>query len=64
MAKKIVKPAKKEADQEMQSVSDALIAKKAFVICHNEYMRKIEAGEEIGDVPEIFHQNLKTEGVL
>lgn len=41
-----------------------LRAKKAFEIIHNGYMRKIAVGDDLTDVPEIFHQNLKTEGVI
>lgn len=62
MAKKISKSKKEQEDRPVNTTK--LIAKKDFTICFNEYSRKIEAGEEIGDVPEIFHQNLKTEGVI
>lgn len=62
MAKKVSKSKREQDDTPSQETK--LIAKKAFMICFNEYSRKIEAGEEIGDVPEIFHQNLKTEGVI
>ena len=41
-----------------------LIAKKDFVINHNEYHRTIKVGDDLSDVPELYHQNLKTEGVL
>lgn len=41
-----------------------LIAKKDFLIRHNGYERAIKAGDDISDVPELYHQNLRTEGVL
>jgi hypothetical protein len=41
-----------------------LVAKKAFVISHNEYFREIKAGDELSDVPEQYLTNLKTEGVI
>lgn len=41
-----------------------LVAKKDFTISHNEYVRKIKAGEDISDVPSHYHDNLRTEGVL
>ena len=43
---------------------ERLVAKKDFEIFHNGYHRKIAAGEDISDVPKLYHQNLKTEGVL
>lgn len=39
-------------------------AKKAFVISHNGYLRNISVGDDLTDVPAIYHQNLKTEGVI
>lgn len=44
--------------------SGSMIAKKDFVITHNEYTRKIKAGEDVSDVPSKYHQNLKTEKVI
>lgn len=41
-----------------------LIAKKDFLIRHNGYERSIRAGDDISDVPALYHQNLRTEGVL
>jgi hypothetical protein len=41
-----------------------LIAKKDFEIQQNDYLRVIKAGEDLGDVPAVYHANLKTEGVL
>jgi len=40
------------------------IAKKDFKIVHNEYERVIKAGDDVSDVPAMFHANLKTEQVL
>lgn len=42
----------------------AMIAKKDFKIVINTYKRVIKEGEDISDVPEKYHENLKTEGVL
>ena len=57
---------KAHQEKELAEVADkpALIAKKAFVICQNEYLRKIQEGEDVSDVPERFLVNLKTEGVI
>jgi hypothetical protein len=44
--------------------SQSFIAKKSFVICQNEYFRRIEVGENISDIPERYIPNLITEGVL
>lgn len=41
-----------------------LIAKKDFVISHNDYFRKIKAGDDVSDVPSIYLTNLKTEQVI
>lgn len=39
-------------------------AKKDFVICQNDYYKEIKAGDDISDVPEVYHENLKTEQVI
>lgn len=44
--------------------SGAMIAKRDFTISHNEYLRKIKAGEDVSDVPSVYHENLKTENVI
>ena len=41
-----------------------LIAKRDFTICWNDYLRKIKKGDDVSDVPQMFHQNLKTEKVI
>ncbi len=41
-----------------------LKAKKAFEINHNDYHRDIQVGDDLSDVPVMYHQNLKTEGVI
>lgn len=43
---------------------EQLIALRDFAIVHNEYRRSIKKGEDISDVPEIYHPNLITEGVI
>jgi hypothetical protein len=40
------------------------IAQRDFVICHNDYFRQIKEGEDLSDVPALYLENLKTEGVL
>lgn len=55
---------KKKAKEEEKSKSKGLVAKKNFVIAHNEYYRVIKAGDDVSDVPELYHENLRTEGVL
>lgn len=44
--------------------SGSLIAKKDFLIVHNDYRREIKKGDDLSDVPEIYHPNLRTEEVL
>jgi len=34
------------------------------VIRHNGYERVIRAGDDLNDVPALYHPNLRTEGVL
>lgn len=41
-----------------------LIAQKDFKIVQNEYERVIRAGEDVSDIPLVYHANLKTEGVI
>ena len=40
------------------------IAKKDFVIHQNEFHFEIKKGDDLRDIPERFHQNLKTENVI
>lgn len=53
----------KQAPEEKPS-KGALVAKKDFVLVHNDYARTIVAGDDLSDVPAIYHENLRTEGVL
>lgn len=60
---------KQKADYDKKSKEvgefvEKMIAKKDFEISHNSYNRKIKAGEDISDVPTLYHQNLKTEKVI
>jgi hypothetical protein len=56
---------KKEKKQKKQEQEKApILARKAFVIRHNEYERVIFPGEDLSDVPEIYLENLKTENVI
>lgn len=50
--------------QDLQEKTEKLLAKKDFEIHHNEYHRMIKTGDDISDVPELYLENLKTEGVL
>lgn len=42
------------------------IAKKDFVICHNDYYCRINKGDDLNslNIPEIYNNNLKKEEVL
>ena len=50
--------------KEHEETKAALLAKKSFVICHNEYFREIKAGDDLSDIPEIYLPNLLAEGVI
>jgi len=54
----------KVALDQVQKEDTKLVAKKDFVISHNGYLKKIETGADISDVPSMYHANLKTEGIL
>jgi hypothetical protein len=41
-----------------------MVAKKNHVICQNEYYFDIKKGDDLSDIPERFHQVLKTEQVI
>lgn len=45
------------------TVISGMIAKKDFIICHNEYFKTIKAGDDLSDIPEMYLQNLKIEQV-
>lgn len=45
-------------------MSHNMIAKRDFVLSHNDYKREIKAGEDVSDVPVMYHANLKTEKVI
>jgi hypothetical protein len=47
-----------------RAAAGALIAKKDFLIRHNGYERVIKTGDDLKDVPALYHPNLRTEGVL
>lgn len=57
-----------EALKKKPKEQSELIAKRDFKIVHPSegkvYKREIKAGEDLSDVPEIYHANLKTEGVI
>lgn len=52
------------APETKKKAATKLVAKKNFEIFQNEYHRVIKVGDDLSDVPERFHENLKTEGVL
>jgi hypothetical protein len=58
------KKKKPSAEAKTADVSSSLVARKSFVICQNDYLRTIQPGDDLSDVPERFIPNLKTEGVL
>ena len=43
---------------------EKLIAKKDFIIVHNEHSFEIKEGDSLDHIPEKFLVNLKTEGVI
>lgn len=53
-----------EETQELPVAKPELIAKKDFSIHHNEYHREIKKGDDLSDVPELYLDNLRTEGVI
>ncbi len=57
-----VDPGKPGADK--TAYHGVLIAKKDFVIRQEPYLRVIKVGDDLSDVPEKYHVNLRTEGVL
>jgi hypothetical protein len=56
--------AQSEVTKEYSVPVDSFIAKKDFEIHHNDYHRVIKAGDDVSDVPEHYHPNLRAEGVL
>lgn len=55
---------KEKNDKPSKEEKSVLKAKKDFVINHGDYFRKIKKGDDVSDVPKLYHPNLKTEGVL
>lgn len=59
---------KKDKNKTEEPAKKKLVALKDFHIFMPggpvPYDIKIKAGDDLGDVPEMFHQNLKTEGVI
>lgn len=41
-----------------------LVAKKDFEIHQGDFHLVIKAGDDLRDVPKVYHENLKTEGVI
>ncbi len=59
---------KKRTKKKAAAPKAGMTALKDFEIYHptseNVYQRKIKKGEDLSDVPAIYHENLKTEGVI
>jgi len=51
-------------DEEPTNPLQGVRAKRDFLIVQNEFRADIKEGDDLGDIPERFHQNLKTEGVI
>jgi hypothetical protein len=64
MAEKKQKFQEESMTMQEPKTGSEFIAKKDFEIHHNEYHRVIKAGEDVSDVPKLFHENLRTEGVI
>lgn len=52
------------SDHLVRAVKSGMVAKKNFVIRQAPYLREIKVGDDLSDVPEKYHANLRTEGVL
>jgi hypothetical protein len=57
---------KKKTDERdtTKAEKSRLTAKKNFSLHHNEYHNEIKLGDDLSDVPELYLENLRTEGVL
>lgn len=60
---------KKKSIEEKESSKEApskQLAKKDFLIVHNEIRIEIKEGQDLGElnIPDLFWPNLKTEGVI
>ena len=55
---------KKNTMPEKKAGEPLLIAKKDFIINFNDYRKVIKKGDKLGDIPEKFMPNLKTEKVI
>ncbi len=64
LRKKDNQPKEEIAREEVASPFGKLIAKKDFVIAFNDYYRAIKTGDDLTDVPDSFHPNLITEGII
>lgn len=55
---------KAASEPKSKGAAGELVAKKEFMIVQNEYRREIKVGDDLKDVPEKYHANLATEGVI
>lgn len=53
-----------KSEKKSEQKKSGLIALKDFKIVHNEHCIEIKEGDDLSRVPEMFLQNLRTEGVL
>lgn len=53
-----------EDESQEEPPAGEMTAKRDFIIVQNEYRADIKKGDDLSDVPEKYHQNLKTEGVI
>lgn len=51
-------------DQGSQKSGSDMIAKKDFEIHHNAFHLVIKVGDDLSNVPKIYLENLKAEGIL
>lgn len=61
---KLSKPVESVPDHKKLGKSTNLVAKKDFVISHNDKEFKIKSGDDLDHIPEIYLENLKTENVI
>jgi hypothetical protein len=61
--KVILRKASEKKEQQSHE-KPLMIAKKNFTIVQNDYVCVIKVGDNLINVPERFHANLKTEGII
>lgn len=51
-------------EKPLSSPLEGLKAKKDFLIVQNDFRADIKEGDDLGDIPPVYYENLKTEGVI